>query len=153
MPLVGGQVGLQLTRNLGFQLTLFLPGGQILPTALLLAHPELKTQRHLCNLFDRRFRIPIRIPIRIQKTAGFSNLSTYIHMQIPLIQSRLPIFKIIKVLQTDKKHDLRCSILVLVTLINMNSGTTKESNVGWHCGKRQPTLASLVNTRIFSGFF
>jgi hypothetical protein len=28
--------------NLGFQLTLFQPVGQIMPTALLLAHPDLK---------------------------------------------------------------------------------------------------------------
>ena len=35
-------------RNLGAQLTLLQPGGQIMPTRLLLAHPDLKTQRHLC---------------------------------------------------------------------------------------------------------
>ena len=35
-------------RNLGVQLTLLQPGGQIMPTTLLLAHPDLKTQRHLC---------------------------------------------------------------------------------------------------------
>ena len=43
MLLVGGQGGLKPTRNLGFQFTLFKPGGQIIPTALLLAHPESKT--------------------------------------------------------------------------------------------------------------
>ena len=48
LPLVGGQGGLQPTRNLGGQLTLLQPGGQIMPTTLLLAHPDLKTQRHLC---------------------------------------------------------------------------------------------------------
>ena len=32
---------------LGVQLTLLQPGGQIMPTTLLLAHPDLKTQRHL----------------------------------------------------------------------------------------------------------
>ena len=42
MPLAGGQSGLQ-PRNLGVQLTLFQPGGQIVPTTLLLAHPDLKT--------------------------------------------------------------------------------------------------------------
>ena len=46
MPLDGGQGGLQLTRNLGVQLTLLQPGGQIMPTILLLEHPDLKTQRH-----------------------------------------------------------------------------------------------------------
>ena len=35
------------TGNLGVQLTLLQPGGQIMPTTLLLAHPYLKTQRHL----------------------------------------------------------------------------------------------------------
>ena len=44
MPLVGG---LQPTWNLGAQLTLLQPEGQIVPTTLLLAHPDLKTQRHL----------------------------------------------------------------------------------------------------------
>ena len=34
--------------NLGVQLTLSQPGGQIMPTTSLLAHPDLKTQRHLC---------------------------------------------------------------------------------------------------------
>ena len=48
LPLVGGQVGFQPTRNLGVQLTLLKPGGQIMPTTLLLAHPDLKTQRQLC---------------------------------------------------------------------------------------------------------
>ena len=38
MPLAGGQGGLQPTRNLGVHLTLFQPGGQIMPTTLLLAH-------------------------------------------------------------------------------------------------------------------
>ena len=42
MPLVGGQDGIKPTR-MGFQLTLFQPGEQIMPTTLLLAHPELKT--------------------------------------------------------------------------------------------------------------
>ena len=37
------------TRNLGVQLTLLQPGGQIMSTTLLLAHPDLKTQRHLCT--------------------------------------------------------------------------------------------------------
>ena len=35
---------------LGVQLTLLQPGGQIMPTTLLLAHPDLKTQRHLCHV-------------------------------------------------------------------------------------------------------
>ena len=48
MPLVGGKGGFQPTRNLEGQLTLLQPGGQIMPTTLLLAHPDLKTQRHLC---------------------------------------------------------------------------------------------------------
>ena len=49
MPLAGGQGGLQPTLpTLGAQLTLLQPGGQIMPTTLLLAHPDLKTQRHLC---------------------------------------------------------------------------------------------------------
>ena len=34
--------------NLGVQLTLLQPGGQSMPTKLLLANPDLKTQRHLC---------------------------------------------------------------------------------------------------------
>ena len=50
LPLVGGQGGLQPTRNFGVQLTLLQPGGQIMPTTLLLAHPDLKTQRHLCHV-------------------------------------------------------------------------------------------------------
>ena len=45
MPLAGGQGG--PTRNLVVQLTLLAPGGQIMPTTLLLAHPDLKTQRHI----------------------------------------------------------------------------------------------------------
>ena len=36
---------------LGVQLTLLQPGGQIMPTTLLLAHPDLKTQRQLCILY------------------------------------------------------------------------------------------------------
>ena len=32
----------------GAQLSLSQPGGQIMPTTLLLAHPDLKSQRHLC---------------------------------------------------------------------------------------------------------
>ena len=47
LPLVGGQGGLKPTRKLGVQLTLLQPGGQIMPTTLLLAHPDLKTQRQL----------------------------------------------------------------------------------------------------------
>jgi hypothetical protein len=43
MPLAGGLGGHQITLNLGFQLTLFQPGGL---TALLLAHPDLKTYGH-----------------------------------------------------------------------------------------------------------
>ena len=35
------------TRNLGAQLTLLQPGGHIMPTTFLLAHPDLKSQRHL----------------------------------------------------------------------------------------------------------
>ena len=46
MPLVCGQGGLP-TRNLVVQLTLLQPGGQIMLTTLLLAHPDLKTQRRL----------------------------------------------------------------------------------------------------------
>ena len=42
MPLVGRQGGLWSTRNLGLQLNLFKPGGHIIPTKLLLAHPDLK---------------------------------------------------------------------------------------------------------------
>ena len=48
MPLAGGQGGLYPTRNLGVQLSLLQPGGQIIPTTLLLAHPDLKTKWHLC---------------------------------------------------------------------------------------------------------
>ena len=48
MPLAGGQ-GWAPTRNLEVQLTLLQPGGQIMPTTLLLAHPDLKSQRHLCK--------------------------------------------------------------------------------------------------------
>ena len=33
------------TQNLGVHLTLLQPGGRIMPTTLLLAHPDLKTQR------------------------------------------------------------------------------------------------------------
>ena len=47
MPLAGGQGGLKPTQNLGVQLTLLQPGGQIMPATLLLAHPDLKIQRHL----------------------------------------------------------------------------------------------------------
>ena len=43
MPLAGGQGGLYPTQNFGVQLTLLQPGGQIMPTALLLVHPDLKT--------------------------------------------------------------------------------------------------------------
>ena len=43
LPLVGG------LKKLGVQLTLLQPVGQIMPTTLLLAHPDLKTQRHLCE--------------------------------------------------------------------------------------------------------
>ena len=39
----GPHSGFEPTRNLGVQLTLLQPGGQIMPTALLLAHPDLKT--------------------------------------------------------------------------------------------------------------
>ena len=44
MPLVGGQVG--PIRNLGVQLTLLQPGGQIMLTTLLLAHPEFRSSVH-----------------------------------------------------------------------------------------------------------
>ena len=47
MPLAGGQGGFLPTQNLGVQLTLLQPGGQIMPTTLLLAQSDLKTQRHL----------------------------------------------------------------------------------------------------------
>ena len=50
MPLAVGRI--QPTRNLGVQLTLSQPGGQIMPTTFLLAHPDLKTQRHLCIIFS-----------------------------------------------------------------------------------------------------
>ena len=46
----------QWCRNLGAQLTLFQPWGQIMPTTLLIAHLDLKTSRHLCH-FPRRFYI------------------------------------------------------------------------------------------------
>ena len=36
------------TWNVEAQLTLLQPAGQIMPTPLLLAHPDLKTQRQLC---------------------------------------------------------------------------------------------------------
>ena len=42
MPLADGP------QNLGAHLTLLQPGGQIMPTTLLLVHPDLKTERHLC---------------------------------------------------------------------------------------------------------
>ena len=42
MPLADGP-----TRNLGVKLTLLQPGGQIMLTTLLLAHPDLKTQRQV----------------------------------------------------------------------------------------------------------
>ena len=48
MPLVGGQGGLYPSWNLGVQLTLLQPGGQIMSTTLLLAHQDLKTLQHLC---------------------------------------------------------------------------------------------------------
>ena len=41
MPLAGRQG--KPTWNFGVQLTLLQPGGQIVPTTLLLAHPDLKT--------------------------------------------------------------------------------------------------------------
>jgi hypothetical protein len=47
---VGGQG--KPTRNLGAQLTLLQPGGQIMPTTLLLAHPDLKSQRHLWSRYN-----------------------------------------------------------------------------------------------------
>jgi hypothetical protein len=34
------------------QFTLLQPGGQIMPTTLLLAYLDLKTQRHLCICYD-----------------------------------------------------------------------------------------------------
>ena len=43
LPLVGGQCG--ATRNLGVQLTLLQPGGQIMPITLLLAHPAAPLRR------------------------------------------------------------------------------------------------------------
>ena len=43
MPLVGGQGRFSPTRNSEVQLILLQPRGQIMPTALLLAHPGLKT--------------------------------------------------------------------------------------------------------------
>ena len=46
LPLVCGQGGFQPTRNLGVKLNLIKPRGQIMPTTSLLAHPNLKTQRH-----------------------------------------------------------------------------------------------------------
>ena len=52
MPLEGGQGGLYPTRNLGVQLTLLQLGGKIIPTALLLAHPDFKTKRHLWILIS-----------------------------------------------------------------------------------------------------
>ena len=52
LPLVGGQGGLQPTRNLGVQLTLLQPRGQIMPNALMLAHPDLKIQRQLCRQYS-----------------------------------------------------------------------------------------------------
>ena len=51
LPLVGAQGRLKSTRNLGVQLTPLQPGGQIMPTTLLLAHPDLKTQRHLWSFY------------------------------------------------------------------------------------------------------
>ena len=50
-PLAGGQGGLKPTLNMVVQSTLLQPGGQIMPTTLLLAHPDFKTQRHLCTVY------------------------------------------------------------------------------------------------------
>ena len=50
MPLAGGQGG----RNLRVQLTLLQPEGQIMSTTLLLAHLDLKTQRHICHIMETK---------------------------------------------------------------------------------------------------
>ena len=47
MPLAGILSGREQRSNADF--TLLQPGGQIKPTTLLLAHPDLKTQWHLCE--------------------------------------------------------------------------------------------------------
>ena len=66
MPLADGQGGLYPIRNLGVQLTLLQPGVQIMPTKLLLAHPDLKTQWHLCNMYYVDFLVRYYIAITIK---------------------------------------------------------------------------------------
>ena len=44
------RVGTRNFRNLEFQLTLFQPRGQIMPTALQLAHPDLKKPNDISEM-------------------------------------------------------------------------------------------------------
>ena len=59
LPLINGHARLFYPRkksicNLGVQLALFQPGGQIMPTTLLLAHPDL-TRDTIRNYYEYEF--------------------------------------------------------------------------------------------------
>ena len=60
------------------QLTLFQPGGQIMPTTLLLAYPDLKTYRHLW--FNEIYEQEFLIIARISQTRGTSILGEVRHV-------------------------------------------------------------------------